>query len=220
MAQKNNDYKIILIGDSAVGKTSIFKKISSGTFSDRNISTIGMDKRTLNFKDIKVEINGKESTEDFNIILYDTAGQERYRAITKNYFQGSDIVLILYDITNRKSFEDVESWLESLSEILSSWKTAQYSIMLFGNKLDIVNSEEKPREIEEEEAEKLCHDKGIKWGGECSVKEYSVEKLTEILINSWKIHVQNFGIKTEISSQNKMAGSKYISKNKPKKKCC
>ena len=220
MTQKNNDYKIILIGDSAVGKTSIFKKISSGTFSDRNISTIGMDKRTLNFKDIKVEINGKETTEDFNIILYDTAGQERYRAITKNYFHGSDIVFILYDITNRKSFDDVESWLESISEILSSWKTAQYSIILFGNKLDVVENEEKSREIEEEEANNLCNDKGIKWGGECSVKEHSVEKLTEMLINSWKEHVQKFGIKTEISSQNKMEGSKYINKRKKNKKGC
>ena len=219
MTQKNNDYKIILIGDSAVGKTSIFKKISSGSFTDRNISTIGMDKRTMNFKDIEVEINGKISKEEINIILYDTAGQERYRAITKNYFQGSDIVFLIYDITTRKTFDGVESWLESLNEILSSWKTGHYSILLFGNKLDVVTSEEKPREVEEEEAQKLCDDKVIKWGGEISVKDFTVEQLTELLINSWKDHVQKFGLKTEISSQKKVEGSKYI-KQKKKKGCC
>ena len=219
MTQKNNDYKIILIGDSAVGKTSIFKKISSGSFTDRNISTIGMDKRTMNFKDIEVEINGKISKEEINIILYDTAGQERYRAITKNYFQGSDIVFLIYDITTRKTFDGVESWLESLNEILSSWKTGHYSILLFGNKLDVVTSEEKPREVEEEEAQKLCDDKVIIWGGEISVKDFTVEQLTELLINSWKDHVQKFGLKTEISSQKKVEGSKYI-KQKKKKGCC
>ena len=67
MKQKNNDYKIILIGNSAVGKTSIFKKISSGSFTDRNISTIGMDKRTMSFKDIEVELNGKKSTETASV---------------------------------------------------------------------------------------------------------------------------------------------------------
>ena len=93
---KNNDYKIILIGDSGVGKTSLFKKISNGIFTGKNISTIGMDKITIIFKDINVDIKGKEQKEDFNIMLYDTAGQERYRAITKNYFQGTDMVYMIY----------------------------------------------------------------------------------------------------------------------------
>ena len=193
MTQKNNDYKIILIGDSAVGKTSIFKKISSGTFTDRNISTIGMDKRTLNFKDIEVEIEGKKHIEEFNIILY--------------------------DITNRKSFDDVGSWLESLSDILSSWKTAKYSIILFGNKLDVVESGEKQREVEEDEADKLCEDKSIKWGGEISVKESSVEDLNEILLKAWRDYVQKFGLKTEISSQNRMEGAKWVRKKKKKGFC-
>ena len=214
MSQKNNEYKIILIGSSAVGKTSIFKKISSGTFTDRNISTIGIDKRTLNFKGIEVEIEGKKHTEEFNIILYDTAGQERYRSVTKNYYQGSDIVFILYDITERKTFDEVESWLESISETLSSWKTAKYSIILFGNKLDVATSKEELRKVEEEEADKLCEDKSIKWGQEISVKEFSVEQLNELLINAWKEHVKKFGLKTEISSQNKMEGAKWVKKKK------
>ena len=68
--QKNNDYKVILVGNSSTGKTTIYKKLCSTTFTDKNISTIGMDKRTLIFKDIEVDINGKKQKEDFYIILY------------------------------------------------------------------------------------------------------------------------------------------------------
>jgi small GTP-binding protein len=214
MTQKNNDYKIILIGDSAVGKTSIFKKLTTGTFVDKNISTIGMDKRTLNFKDIEVEINGKKKMEEFNIVLYDTAGQERYRSITRNYFRGSDIVFVIYDITNRKSFEDVEVWLESLCQILSNWKTEKYIVSLLGNKIDFVENDEKPREVEEEEAQKLCENNDILWSGECSVKNFSVEELNEVFIKSWREFVKKFGIKSEISSQNRIEGSKYVKKKK------
>ena len=67
------------------------------------------NRRTLNFKDIEIDINGKKQIEDFNLIIYDTAGQERYRSITKSYYRDSDIIFIIYDITNRNSFDDVES---------------------------------------------------------------------------------------------------------------
>ena len=213
---RNNDYKVVLIGDSTANKTAIFKKLSSSTFNDKNISTIGMDKRTLSFKDIEVEIKGKKQKEDFNIILYDTAGQERYRAITKNYYQGSDIIFIIYNICIRKSFENVESWLESINEILSSWKTGRYLIILLGNNLND-NDEGLGREVEEEEAKKFCEDKDIIWGGEIYIRNISVEQLTEIVINAWKAYVQKFGIKEEISSIKKIESSKYISKKKKKK---
>ena len=153
--ENNTQYKFILIGDSSVGKTSIFKKITTEIFSVKNISTIGMDKRTLNFKDIEVNINGENKKMDFDLILFDTAGQERYRSITKTYFQSSDGVIILYDITNKKTFEGVETWLDSLDQVLSTWKTNHYVVTLLGNKLDLVTNGEKSREVEEEEASKL-----------------------------------------------------------------
>ena len=212
--EKNNDYKFILIGDSAVGKTSIFKKITTEIFSEKNISTIGMDKRTLYFKEIDVNIKGEAKKEDFNILLFDTAGQERYRAITKTYFQGSDGVIILYDITSKKTFLDVESWLDSLSEALSHWKNGNYVITLLGNKLDLVESGLKPREVEEEEAEKICNEKEIYWAGECSVKDFTTKELTDILITTWKNYVEKFGLKEVIKSQMKMKGMQYKKKTK------
>ena len=212
--EKNNEYKFILIGDSSVGKTSIFKKITTEIFTEKNISTIGMDKRTLFFKDIEVNIKGETKKEDFKILLFDTAGQERYRAITKTYFQGSDGVIILYDITTKKTFLDVESWLESLTQTLSHWKNGNYVITLIGNKLDLVESNIKSREVEEEEAEKICNDKEIYWAGECSVKDFTPKELTDILITTWKNYVEKFGIKDKVKTQMKMKGMQYKKKTK------
>ena len=212
--EKNNEYKYILIGDSSVGKTTIFKKVTTGVFFEKNISTIGIDKRTINFKDIEVDIKGKKQKEEFKIVLFDTAGQERYHSITKGYFQGSDVVYILYDITSKKTFKAVETWLESITEALSNWKQGHYLITLFGNKLDFVNSGEKPREVGTDEAEQLCDDKEIIWGGEISVKDLSQEELNEQFIKTWKIFISKFGIKEKISEQKHLAGSKYVKRKK------
>ena len=76
-------YKMIIIGDSAVGKTCIFKKIVSGVFSEKSISTIGMDRRTLSFKITNSEGNEME----VDVQLWDTAGQERFRCITTSYYK-------------------------------------------------------------------------------------------------------------------------------------
>ena len=212
--KNNNEYKYILIGDTSVGKTTIFKKVTTGVFFEKNISTIGMDKRTIAFKDIEVDIKGKTQKEEFKIVLFDTAGQERYRAITKGYFQGSDIVYILYDITSKKTFNDVENWLDSIYQALSHWKDGHYMITLFGNKIDFVNNGEKPREVETEEAEQLCEEKDIIWGGEISVKDLSPEKLSDQLVKTWKIYVSKFGIKEQISEQKRLSGSQYVKKKK------
>ena len=78
---------------------------------------------------------------------------------------------------------------------------------------DIVENGIKDREVEEEDAEKLCSEKEIDWGGECSAKSFSPQDLKEILINTWKNYVEKFGIKEEISGQKRMEGSKYKKKS-------
>ena len=213
--KRNNEYKAILVGDTSAQKTAIFKKLTSGTFTDKNISTIGVDRKILHFKDIEIDIKGKNQKEDFNIILYDTAGQERYRSITKSYFKNSDIVFIIYNICYRKTFDDVEIWLESINENLSSWKTEHYLITLLGNN---INDDIDRREVAEEEAKQFCEDKGIMWGGEICIKNYSAEQSTEILLNSWKAYVKKFGLKDEISSTTKIECSKWTTRKKKKKK--
>ena len=197
--KKYMEYKIILIGNSAVGKTAFFKKITKGVFNERHISTIGVDKSTLYFKDIEVKSKDVEKKEEFNIILFDTAGQDRYRSLAKSYFNSTDIVMLIYDITNKQSFIDIEKWLDDIQDKLSDWKTGHYVIFLLGNKLDLANEDGdgNKREVTEEEAESICEEKSIYWGGECSCKTFTQEQLNEILLKSFKKYVENFGIKED-----------------------
>ena len=167
-------YKIIIIGDSAVGKTCIFKKITSNTFNEKSISTIGMDRRTLFFT-IK---DSKGSDLEIEVQLWDTAGQERFRSITATYYKSSQGLLLMYDITKRETFSNVENWIENVNDSLGN--NNDYLIVLMGNKLDLVKNNEEARDVSEEEAQKLCQDKNIYWGGECSAKDFSEEELKNI----------------------------------------
>ena len=122
MSQIN--YKIILIGDSGVGKTSFFRKLYTGEFSEKNISTIGIEKKSF---DLEIEVNkeGAKVKEKFALSLFDTAGQEKFRAVTLNYFKGSDGIFLLYDITRKTSFEQVTVWINSIRESLGNDKNAK-----------------------------------------------------------------------------------------------
>ena len=189
MSEQKIEYKVILIGNSAVGKTSLFKKLTTGQFSEKNISTIGMDKRTL---EVEIESNGKKPVE---ISLVDTAGQERFRAITKNYFKESDGVLLLYDVTNIESFKNVEIWIESIHESLGNHKDSKYVIFLIGNKIDLIGVDGKERMVTEEEAKNICQEKDLVWGGECSVKNIEFSELQEKFQNYVKVIYDKVGEK-------------------------
>ena len=189
MSEQKIEYKVILIGNSAVGKTSLFKKLTTGQFSEKNISTIGMDKKTL---EVEIESNGKKPVE---ISLVDTAGQERFRAITKNYFKESDGILLLYDVTNIESFKNVEIWIESIHESLGNHKDSKYVIFLIGNKIDLIGIDGKERMVTEEEAKSICQEKNLVWGGECSVKNIEFSELQEKFKNYVKKIYEKVGEK-------------------------
>ena len=173
MSQKIT-YKLILIGDSAVGKTCIFKKLTSGVFNEKSISTIGMDRRTLNFT-IK-DSEGRDL--DVEVQLWDTAGQERFRTITNNYYKSSQGLLLIYDITKKDTFNNVENWINSIKETLG--EEDKYLIVLIGNKVDLAEANPETREVSLDEAEEICKKDDIFWGGECSAKDFSEDKLKEI----------------------------------------
>ena len=168
--QNKITYEICLLGDSQVGKTSIFKKIATGNFSTNNVATIGIEKKTLFFNDIDVDFKGNKEKKSFEISLFDTAGQERFRSIAPNFIKNSEGVILIYDITKKESFEHVEFWLSSIKENLSDWTKSGYLIMIIGNKLDLVLENEKLREVSIEDVENKYGDSGIILGGECSEK--------------------------------------------------
>jgi small GTP-binding protein len=188
------EYKVVLIGNSAVGKTSLFKKLTTGEFSEKNISTIGMDKKTLNLE-IEVNENNTPVTKKVNISLVDTAGQERFRSITKNYFKESDGILLLYDVTSKESFKNVENWIDSIHDSIGNHKNSKYIIILIGNKIDLIGVDEYEREVTEEEAESACNEKSLIWGGETSVKNIEMKDLENLFKNYVKMIYDKVGEK-------------------------
>ena len=208
------EYKVILLGNSGVGKTSLFKKIVTGEFFDKNISTIGMDKRTLQVE-AEVSEKGKAVTKSFDISLVDTAGQERFKAITKTYYKESDGILLIYDVTNKESFLNVKNWIDSIYDSLGNHENSKYIIILIGNKIDLIGVEEKIREVSEEEAKKICEENNLLWGGECSAKINSDHELMELIKGYVKKIYEKVGPKTVTKQV-----VKKIAEKKPKRSRC
>ena len=174
-------YKIIIIGDSSVGKTCLFKKLTTGKYSDKNISTIGIDRKSFPLQ-IKIKENGQEIEKKFIIQLWDTAGQERFRAVTKGYYKDSQGLLLMYDITKKQTFENLDKWITNVKDSLgddNNEKGNKYIVILIGNKLDL--AENGQRSVATELAEEKCKEFDIIWGGECSAKDSTLEELKKNL---------------------------------------
>ena len=173
------EYKFILLGDSTVGKSSIFSRFRSNSFNNNTIATVGIEKMIINFDNIEIDKN-ENVYKNFKITLFDTAGQERYKAITKSYFRDSKGIILIYSINNFTTFEHVQIWLDSIKDSLNDWKRSGYAVMLLGNKLDIIENNINERQVLIEEAEQLCKEQGIYWGGECSAKTFDINQFKEI----------------------------------------
>ena len=178
-AKDDIEYKLILLGDTSVGKTCLFKKLTTGIFMDKNVSTVGIDRRTITV-DIDVEENNEKVTKKIILNIIDTAGEERFKAITKTYYKGSDGAVLLYDITEKKSFEHINMWIESIKTTAGEIDYSKYSVLLLGSKIDLVESGKKEREVDIEEAKSKCEEFKLEWGGECSNKDFTQEKYIEI----------------------------------------
>jgi Ras-related protein Rab-1A len=114
-------YKVLLLGDTSVGKTCYLLRYTDDTFTENHISTIGVDYK---FKSL---------TPGVGLQIWDTAGQDRFRCITKNYFRGSHGILLIYDITSGSSFNNIKTWILQIKESLGE----QPCITLVGNKTDL-----------------------------------------------------------------------------------
>ena len=180
MADYDAEYKIILVGDSTVGKTSLFKRITSGVFMDRNVQTVGRDRKALELE-ITVKEEDKEVQKKLNIILEDTAGQERYRAITKTYFKGANGAILLYNICDRRSFNHLKDWLHMIKENIGNYENNKYLIFVMGTKSDIISEDPTKREVKDDEAIEFCDKNNLVWSGECSSKNFTAEDFEKIL---------------------------------------
>lgn len=116
-------FKIVVIGDSAVGKSNLLSRFARNEFDHNTKATIGVE-----FQTVCVEINGKEIKSQ----IWDTAGQERFRAVTSAYYRGAVGALIVYDISRRTTFESINRWLDELnSKPLLTYLSTLFSICSF-----------------------------------------------------------------------------------------
>ena len=179
MTDYDAEYKIILCGDTTVGKTSLFKKITKGIFMERNVQTVGRDRKSIEFE-ITVTENEKEVQKRINIYLEDTAGQERYKAITKTYFKGANGVILLYNICDKRSFQHIQEWLIMVRDTIGNYEDNKYLIFIMGTKSDLVSDDPTKREVTEEEAIDFCEKNDLIWAEECSSKSFTNEDFKKI----------------------------------------
>merc|ERR1712217_340316 len=137
-------FKLVLIGDSGAGKSSLLLRFADDTFTESYITTIGVDFR---FKTIPVE------KKTIKLQIWDTAGQERFRTITSAYYRGADGIILVYDTTDRESFNHVDDWLDEVNRYVNE-STCK---VLVGNKCDLTTE----RQVPTEEAKKMAEGLGL-----------------------------------------------------------
>jgi small GTP-binding protein len=119
------NFKIIVLGDIAVGKTSVIGRYITNTFSEEYKSSISCE-----YKEKKIDIDGENIA---NLQIWDTCGEEKFMAVTKQYYNDAHGAIVIYDLTDKKTFEKLESWIESLKNNAP----AKIAIMIAGNKSDL-----------------------------------------------------------------------------------
>ena len=156
---------IILVGDTNVGKTSIFKRYYNKEFKESKNATIGVEFQAKEFK-----YNGKK----YSIQIFDTAGQERFRSLTESYFHLGDGAFVVFDLTNKNSLISISEWMKSIKE-----KKPDIEMLVLGNKDDLKN-----KQISEEEINETLEEYNISKYIRVSAKNgTNIEKAFEEMIN-------------------------------------
>lgn len=190
-----SDCYLFLLGDTSVGKTALFRKISTDEFQEKIISSIGMDMKTLDY-------------ESDSFKLFDTLGNKEYIKNMKNHYKDLDGAVIVYDIWDPTSLKNIDFWIRLVKEN-SHIKDAN-TIFLLGNKKDKQEGKENSTRVSEEEANNICKSKNLIWGGEVSAKDCSQAELLKIFLKFFKIIIENKQKEPE----------NLPNKNKKKKGCC
>jgi Ras-related protein Rab-11A len=158
-------FKVVLIGDSGVGKSNLMTRYTSDEFNVESPSTIGVEFMT---KGLKID------NRDVKVQIWDTAGQERFRAISRSIYHGAKGAMLVYDITNKQSFDNIPNWLNELVSHVSPSTV----IMLIGNKCDL----EHLRAVKKEDAHKFAEEKRLLFLETSALDTTNVDKAFEWLV--------------------------------------
>ena len=196
-------FKIILVGDIGVGKTNILSKYISNKFETDSKSTIGVELSTKTFNINNNKINAQ---------IWDTAGQEKYKSLTKAYYKGALGALVIYDITQKITFENIDKWISDL-KISADEKV---SIILIGNKSDL----EEKREVSKEDGENKAKLNGISFLETSALNGNNIEIAFKTLVKNVYNKCHN---EFDTMAHVEIIRGKTIKIEEPKKerkKCC
>lgn len=202
-------FKIVLIGDSGVGKSNLLSRFTRNEFTLESKSTIGVE-----FATRTLQVEGKT----IKAQIWDTAGQERYRAITSAYYRGALGALLVYDVTKPTTFENISRWLKELRDHADS----NIVIMLIGNKTDLKHLQA----VNSEEAQSFAEKEGLSFIETSALESVNVEKAFQINLGE----IYRICSKKSLASGDEASGSgvkegKSIAvtaseDNSAKKPCC
>ena len=200
---RNIRMKILTLGDSKVGKSSFIIKYTGQVFDESMLTTIGLDIQTsfIMVKDKKYRID-----------FYDTTGQEKYRSIANSYIKNADGVILMYDISDKSSYEHIPGWMESIIDN----KGSDFPIILLGNKSDL----EDRRQVDLEEGKKLADKYKLKFMETSNKNGTTIQEAA--------LEIVNLILEKKAREENEKSDSIQLDKNnhktiedeKRKKLCC
>ena len=204
-------FKIIVIGNSGVGKSSLSIQASRHTFADNYFATVGVEFYTMNIK-----LNEKV----VKLQIWDTCGQEIYRSLISNFYRNSSLAIIVYSITDQSSFESIDQWLKELK--LNS--SPDIKIFLIGNKIDLQDK----REVSTEQGKNMQNDYNLDLFIESSAKnghntEFIFAQAAKLLYtdyNKYKIGNPLLGRLKDNKINNRLKKENVKQNIQNKKKCC
>ena len=195
--EEQEGIKIILVGETGTGKTSLINTAVGKKFNESEKSSVH-----CSYVKLKKEIDDMEYTID----LWDTIGQERFRSLTKVFFKNSEIVIFVFDITNKESFDDLDYWFKTIEDKLGN----EIIKGLAANKQDLFENQE----VDDDTIKQYAFKKGIKYEFTTAKNPDNFNKLLEQLLIEY--------LKTGISKERKKIVGKKLKKKKggKKNKCC
>ncbi len=194
--KKLKPIKLLLIGDSCVGKTSLLLRFCDNFFPESHMATIGVE-----FKEKIITINDK----NYKIHLWDTAGQERYSSLTKNFYKHAQGIIFVYDVNNIESFQNLKNWIKN-----PDYEKRNLKIIIVGNKIDL------KKEISTDDLKRLANRYSCKYFEVSAKNNINVnsifESITEEIINDNKEYDEDIDSIT-------LSNVQFYEKEK-KKQCC
>ena len=201
MAQ-NRPLKILIIGDSNVGKTSILLQYTSNFFQETHIATIGVE-----FKLKEITLDNIE----YKLNIWDTAGQERFKAITKSFFKAADGIVFVYDVTNKPSFVNIKNWIKDAES-----KANDFKIIIVGNKIDLNDS----REVSFEEGKNLAKKKNCPFFESSAKDKINIDEIFITLLEEILKAQKNIKEEKKNEGENKIILEKDDNSKTKSKGCC